>query len=199
MQYTQHGFERSTERTSLPPAHLQMLVQRRSVVPLGSDKGMEFLLFYSCPDRTTKIALVEKGPQKLVSVWNNDFSLPRGVRTPTAADSEEAIRLYFKCAPYLPMASVARIYIYFGNVKLYSHELGEFQIGYGTPMRQLATYFRDELDRIVDIVQLVEAETSEIRYVIEVLSYIPHQARYRQSARVSISHRELSRAVSAVG
>lgn len=79
MKLTHHGEERVLGRTKMMTQDVLSIITADAVVELGFSNGYELLLFYSLPDRCTKIALVNKGRTTLVSIWEDDFILPSGV------------------------------------------------------------------------------------------------------------------------
>jgi hypothetical protein len=79
MELTGHGSERIQSRTKMLTKDVLSIITGGAVVNLGSDNGYEYLLFYSPPDDSTKIAVVADNREHLISIWNGDFVLPTGL------------------------------------------------------------------------------------------------------------------------
>lgn len=96
MKLRKHAIQRIIERSELPPKHVSDIVSHRAVVGLGFGRDCRFSLFYSPPDKGTKIALVSRDWQCLFSVWNSDFLLPHGITRITRELEEEACEVLKK-------------------------------------------------------------------------------------------------------
>lgn len=67
------------------------IVSHAAVVELGLGRACRLSLFYSPPDKATKIAVISPDQSSLLSIWNNNFVLPRGV-APVTPEAEVAAR-----------------------------------------------------------------------------------------------------------
>lgn len=83
METTMHGTDRILGRTKMVVKDVLGLIKNGAVVSLGFHKGYEFLLFYSPFDGVCKIAVVSKGREALISVWNIEYRLPKSLAKPT--------------------------------------------------------------------------------------------------------------------
>lgn len=90
LQLTKHAVIRTYERTALHPSDILALLGFDGGVCLGSYDNFRYWCFYSLFDRDCKIAVVTADGEKLISIWQGDFMLPRGVRNPTDTDRTEA-------------------------------------------------------------------------------------------------------------
>jgi len=90
MQLTGHGLQHIQDRTALLAKDVLSIISGGAVVNLGSTQGYEYLLFYSPSDKACKIAVMSEGRTHLVSVWNADFALSRGIRRVTRQREAQA-------------------------------------------------------------------------------------------------------------
>ncbi len=57
------------------------MLEHKAYVELGTDSdGIEYVLFYSPPDNSVKIALINRDQCRLVSIWNRGYRTPGGVK-----------------------------------------------------------------------------------------------------------------------
>jgi hypothetical protein len=57
------------------------MLEQKAYVELGVDsQGIEYVLFYSPPDNSVKIALIDRRRLRLVSIWNRGYRTPEGVK-----------------------------------------------------------------------------------------------------------------------
>jgi hypothetical protein len=94
MHLTVHGEEHILDRTSMLAKDVLSIISGNATVELGTSEGYEYLLFYSPNDRDCKIAIVSLGKKDLVSVWEKDYFLPKGVLKVTHPLTKKA-RLLF--------------------------------------------------------------------------------------------------------
>src|SRR3989344_2550217 len=80
MELTIHGVERIQGRTKMQVRDVMELISSGAVVSLGSDNAYEYLLFYSRPNKSARIAVVALGRKRLISVGQKDYRLPDGIR-----------------------------------------------------------------------------------------------------------------------
>lgn len=79
MELTVHANERILGRTKMLTQDVLSLIIGGAVVKLGSSHRYEYLLFYSPPDRRTKVAIVTRERTALISVWETDYPLPKNI------------------------------------------------------------------------------------------------------------------------
>ncbi|HEY0010484.1 MAG TPA: hypothetical protein VGB97_01050 [Candidatus Paceibacterota bacterium] len=91
MYLTIHGVERIQGRTQMLIKDVLSLIENKKVVELGTDGRFDYLLFYSAPDRSCKIAVVTKDRVKLVSVWHRYFRFPIGICLTKEKEAEARI------------------------------------------------------------------------------------------------------------
>lgn len=92
-----HAADRALERSRLPPKHVRDIITGRAFVDLGIGRTCRFLLFHSPPDEKAKIALVSLDEEYLVSVWNSNYVLPRGVSAVTPERETRAREVLEQC------------------------------------------------------------------------------------------------------
>jgi hypothetical protein len=85
-----HGLERIYGRTKMLTEDVLSIIEAGAVVDLGKDERARYLLFYSRPDRKTKVAVVSLDGSVLISILHNDFFLPEGVARVTKRRDHEA-------------------------------------------------------------------------------------------------------------
>ena len=83
MELSNHGLERIYDRTKLHPDDVLSIVSAEAAVDLGVADGQRYFLFYSQPNKSTKIALVSEDRRRLISIWEKDYNLPTGVKKVT--------------------------------------------------------------------------------------------------------------------
>lgn len=96
MKVRAHAVQRILERSKLPPRHVNDIVSHAAFVDLGLGRACRLALFYSPPDKGTKIAVISPDGASLLSLWNNNFVLPRGVTRVTPELEEEARAILHK-------------------------------------------------------------------------------------------------------
>ncbi len=94
MKLSVHGYKRIRGRTKLLAKDVLSILSGGAAIELGSAKDCEFLLFYSPPDKHTKIAVVAKNRSILVSVWESTFLLPEGILKPNFRRREAAQKAF---------------------------------------------------------------------------------------------------------
>lgn len=90
MELSNHGVERIQERTKMVQKDVLDVVNGGAAIELGTIAQGAFLLFYSPYDRNTKIAVVSQDRKVLVSIWENYFKLPEGIKRPSGKDHRKA-------------------------------------------------------------------------------------------------------------
>lgn len=100
MEMTIHGMRRVLGRTLMDPTAVLALLEEGRAITLGRHEGATFFLFYSPPDKKAKIALVGEPleafhtDKQLITIWEADFALPRGIKTPNQALLDEAYEIW---------------------------------------------------------------------------------------------------------
>jgi len=91
---TIHAAERIQGRTKLQLKDVLSGLNSGKAVEIACPGATQFMLFYSPPDKCTKLALVDKRTRNLISIWESDYKLPRGRRV-TNSDRAKAYSLAF--------------------------------------------------------------------------------------------------------
>ena len=83
MELSNHGRERIYGRTKMLPEDVLSIVSGEAAVDLGSVERRRYFLFYSPPDRDTKVAIVSEDRTRIISIWEKDYNFPVGIRRVT--------------------------------------------------------------------------------------------------------------------
>jgi hypothetical protein len=90
MRLSQHASLRVQERTFLRTDDIVEIIKASAYVALGTQGDTTFCLFFSPREEKGKIALVDKKRSVIITIWEGDFFVPGGVKTPDAADYHNA-------------------------------------------------------------------------------------------------------------
>lgn len=132
MRSSVHALLRTEQRTNMYIQDIIVLLEYGAFVNLGITKKSTFLLFYSDFDSDYKIALASKDLQKLISIWDKDFFLPKGVIQPTYEHFSYAKKLYenfYASRSALDMQEIqqevnVQVRVRIGNRVEYTHDAG---------------------------------------------------------------------------
>lgn len=159
-----HAQQRILERTGLFPDAVLEILEAGAYVDLGADKKKEsvFCLFYSEPDEDTKIALVAlKGKARILSVWENHFSLPPGVMKPNKSKRGKAFQrwqefLFERAASRaLPDKDrwTARMIVSINGRNSYEHDCGEVPENLRFSKSDTESFLNDTLRIVVHVIE----------------------------------------------
>lgn len=90
MELSYHGFERIYGRTKMLPEDVLSVISSEAAVDLGSVERRRYFLFYSPPDKDTKVAIVSEDRTRLITIWEKDYNFPVGVKRVTQKMEKEA-------------------------------------------------------------------------------------------------------------
>lgn len=90
MKLTWHGTKRVYDRTKMHLNDVLSIISAGAAVDLGLVGGERYFLFYSPPNKSTKIAVVSADRMRLISIWESDYTLPSGIKRITWEMKREA-------------------------------------------------------------------------------------------------------------
>lgn len=179
MKLTTHGFERIYSRTRMHHDDVLSIVENQAAVDLGSAYGQRYFLFHSPPDRRTKIALVSGDLKVLISIWEDDYRCPDGIRKVTPELKMEALIAFrrFRFSrikapePEKPVAKPsllrATVVVYSGQNPIYECDGGEIPPEDVLTRDSLAAVLMPKLIPIVTLVELHKRRSDgRIQYCI---------------------------------
>jgi hypothetical protein len=153
MQITVHAAQRIQGRTKLQIKEVLSRLNSGMGVEIECPGSYKFLLFYSPRDCCTKLAVVSKNSQTLVSIWESDYLLPRG-RKVTNSDRAKAYSLA------KPGMLNVTIQVCYKDEVVYTVSAGEVPIG--------VAYFLDTTiahvaEQLRSLVATVDEQVKEIK------------------------------------
>lgn len=178
MDVTFHGTKRVFSRTKMRLEDVLSVVKNNAAVELGRAGNLIYFLFYSPPDNCTKIALVSEDKHLLVSVWENDYRLPKGVGIVNWKLKHEAKRLL---RSFLISRSginkindnsrVLHVFIdvYEGEKVVYTHKAIEIREGDTKSVKSTLAVTQFEIAKIAKIVQEnINLSEGRVRYCFRI-------------------------------
>jgi hypothetical protein len=90
MWLTTHGKERILGRTKMLTKDVLSILSAGAAVSLGSIDKREYLLFWSPPDQSAKIAVVSARRKKLITILKRNHGLPIGLAKVTEERERKA-------------------------------------------------------------------------------------------------------------
>ena len=171
MRLTRHADEHILDRTRMRAEDVLALVTHEATVLLGTTrKGYSFQLFWSPQEGEAKIAITSNGA--LVSVWEETFTLPPGIRPVTEANKRRARKALKKFilsrspTPQLSMFLDASLDVYLKGKSVHTESIGKLS----PEAAQLYTETlkiapaRSQIERIVATVESVVPSTEDSSY-----------------------------------
>jgi hypothetical protein len=128
MKITKHGAKRVYDRTAMTPEEVLFLISNEFAVRLESERSPKahYYLFYSPPDEDTKIAVVSKDGATLITVWEKDYILSRGVQKVTPDLESKARALLEEAGERSGRQRLhSKIDVRIGPGVVYTHDCGE--------------------------------------------------------------------------
>ncbi len=127
MEITKHGKKRVYDRTDMLPDDVLSLISNEFAVRLASaGTTSTYHLFYSPPDGDTKIAVVSGDGAVLITVWEKDYLLPRGVERVTPELEQKARTLFKETTQQHERRRLrGNIDVRIGPGTIYTHRCGE--------------------------------------------------------------------------
>ena len=182
MELTAHGIERIHGRTRMFTKDVLAIISEGSFISIGNWEEQEYLLFYSPPDGRTKIALVSKDRTHLISIWEDDYFLPGGLRVNWLQryQARNMLQSYLlkkiKLGREKDLESqrsfTARIEVILDNKTEYSEEIQEFALNRSKSLQgPIIAHLKPRLEAITKVVgnnkQIYDGK--ELRYELWVL------------------------------
>lgn len=191
MQFTAHGAERVLRRTNLLGKDVLSIISSNAVVSLGFWHNYEYLLFYSPNDGVTKIAVVTRDRGTLVSVWYDDYVLPKGVSRVTRQLKRKARQVLAQFAIKKVESKETRdvkLDIVVGKKIVYSHDFGRFL---AKDLKSIESIIQTLLPNLSPIIKVVEDCQSQIPGSVKYDFWLFEPESARAPARFAIRHKKL--------
>ena len=193
MRITKHGRTRVYGRTMMTPEEVLFLISNEFTVRLRTDRdnaGPQYHLFYSPPDADTRIAVVSGDGTTLITIWEKDYVLPRGVELVTPdleCDAEST--LLEKIEQTERRRLRGQIDVRVGPGSVYTHDCGEILFKGERTIESVSTVMLPRLSRIATLVE-ENRETSGERITYLIRLSDPHTL-YPMKPLVMVKHSDL--------